>query len=145
MQKRRSDGPGPPPTLPALDLLGDPTRRRIIWELAYNPRTVTELAGRIEQSQPLVSKHLRILRDAELVECRPDPNDGRARVYDIRREHLIQVHAWIHHLEEHWRDRTRLTPTDPDYYKGHRLDPNVTTRGTPRIRNLRRLKDPWEQ
>src|SRR6266511_3229908 len=77
MQKRRSDGPGPPPSLPALDLLGDHTRRRIIWELAYNPRTVTELAGRIEQSQPLVSKHLRILRDAELVECRPHPNRSR--------------------------------------------------------------------
>src|SRR6266545_4374942 len=79
MQKRRSDGPGPPPPLPALDLLGDPTRRRILWELAYNPRTVTELADRIEQSQPLVSKHLRILRDPELVECRPDPDDVRAR------------------------------------------------------------------
>jgi hypothetical protein len=82
---------------------------------------------------------LRILRDAGLVEGRPDPQDSRARVYDIRREHLIQLHAWIHQLEEYWRDRTRLIATDPDYYKGHRLDPNVTTRGTPRIRNLRRL------
>jgi len=131
--------------VPALDLLADPIRRGIVWELAYKPRTVTELARRLGQSQPLISKHLRILRDAELVDSGPDPDDGRARIYDIRREQLIQLHAWIHDLEQNWHSRTRHTPADPDYYKGGRLDPNVTTRGTPRIRNLRRLKDPWER
>jgi DNA-binding transcriptional ArsR family regulator len=145
MRKRNTDSPGPLLPVPALDLLADPIRRGIVWELAYKPRTVTELARRLGQSQPLISKHLRILRDAELVDSGPDPGDGRARIYDIRREQLIQLHAWIHDLEQHWRSRTRHTPVDPDYYKGGRLDPNVTTRGTPRIRNLRRLKDPWER
>lgn len=145
MQKQRSDGPGPPPPLPALDLLADPTRRRIIWELAHEPCTVTELARRLGQSQPRVSKHLRSLREAGLVESKPDPTDGRARLYDLGREPLIQLRLWLQDVQGKWWSRTRLNPTDPDYYKGHHLDPNFTTRGTPRKRNLRALKDPWEQ
>lgn len=145
MQKRHSGELGPPPPLPALDLLADPTRRRIIWELAHEPRTVTELVRRLGQSQPRVSKHLRTLREAGLVESKPDASDGRTRLYDIRREPLIQLQLWLQDVHGKWWSRTRLTPTDPDYYKGDRLDPNFTTRGTPRKRNLRRLKNPWER
>lgn len=145
MQKRDGRDPGPPPPLPALDLLADPTRRRIIWELAHEPRTVTDLSRRLEQSQPLVSKHLRMLRQAGLVEGKPAPDDARARIYDIRREHLIELHLWLQNIQGLWWRRTRLTPLNPDYYKQRGLDPNFTTRGTPRIRNLRRLKNHWEQ
>lgn len=145
MQKRDLDAPKPLPALPALDLLADPTRRRIVWELSYQPRTVTDLARLLRQSQPLVSKHLRLLRQAGLVDARPDPYDGRARLYDIRRDHLIELLGWLNAIQDHWWTRTRHTPINPDYYKDHGLDPNLTTRGTPRKRNLRRLKDPWER
>jgi DNA-binding transcriptional ArsR family regulator len=145
MQKHRADGPGPPPPLLALDLLAELTRRRIIWELAHEPRTVTELARRLGQSQPRISKHLRTLREAGLVESKPDASDGRARLYDIRREPLIELHLWLQDVQGKWWSRTRHIPTDPDYYKGGRLNPNFTTRGTPRKRTLRALKDPWEK
>lgn len=145
MQKRDSGEPKPLPALPALDLLAEPTRRQIVWELSYQPRTVTDLARRLRQSQPLVSKHLRILRQAGLVEAHPDPDDGRGRLYDIRRQHLIELHGWLQAIQDHWWSRTRHTPINPDYYKDPGLDPNLTTRGTPRIRNLRRLKDPWDR
>lgn len=134
-----------PPRLPALDRLGGPIPQAIIWELAHQARTVTDLARRIQESQPTVSKHLRHLRAAGLVEAHPDEGDGRARVYDIHREPLIELHAWLQDLQQAWCWRTRHTPTDPDYYKGTRLDPNTTTRGTPRIRTPRQLKDPWER
>ena len=145
MQKRDQDESKPLPALPALDLLAEPTRRRIVWELSHQPRTVTELARLLRQSQPLVSKHLRALRQAGLVDAQPDPDDGRTRRYDIRREHLIQLHGWLQAIQQNWWTRTRHTPINPDYYKDHGLDPNLTTRGTPRKRNLRRLKDPWER
>jgi len=145
MQKRDQDESKPLPALPALDQLAEPTRRGIVWELSHQPRTVTELARLLRQSQPLVSKHLRALRQAGLVDAQPDPDDGRTRRYDIRREHLIQLHGWLQAIQQNWWTRTRHTPINPDYYKDHGLDPNLTTRGTPRKRNLRRLKDPWER
>lgn len=136
--------PGTFQSLPALDLLAGPLRRQIIWELAHEPCTVTELARRLEQTQPLVSKHLRYLREVGLVEASRANDDGRARVYDIRREALIELQLWLRDLEQAWWKRTRHTPSDPDYYKKD-LDPNYTSRGTERIRTLRRLKDPWER
>lgn len=130
--------------LRALDLLAGPVRRRIIWEIAREPCTVTELARRIDQTQPLVSKHLRQLRDAGLVEASRTNEDARARVYEIRREPLIELQLWLRDLQRLWWERTRHTPTDPDSYKND-LNPNYTTRGTERVRTLRRLKDPWER
>lgn len=135
----------PLPRARALDLLADPIRRAIVWELAHQPRTVTELARRIHQNQPTVSKHLRQLREGGLVEAHPGEGDGRTRVYDVRREPLNELHAWLRDLQQAWWRRTRHTPTDPDYYKGKRLDPNTTTRGTDRIRTPRQLKEPWER
>ena len=144
MQKQHRDL-GALRALPALDLLADPVRREIIWELAHEPCAVTELARRVGQTQPVVSKHLRQLRNVGLVQVSRADGDGRARVYDIRREPLIDLQLWLQDLQHHWWVRTRLTPTDPDYYKHDRLDPNLTSRGTPRIRTPRQLKDPWQR
>jgi DNA-binding transcriptional ArsR family regulator len=130
--------------LPALTLLAGPVRRRIIWELAREPCTVTELARRIDQTQPVVSKHLRQLREAGLVEAGRTGDDARARVYEIRREPLIGLRLWLRDLERLWWERTRHIPTDPDYYKNG-VNPNYTTRGTERIRTLRELREPWER
>jgi len=130
--------------LPALDLLAGPVRRQIIWELAREPCTVTELARRIDQTQPLVSKHLRQLREAGLVQASRADHDARSRIYEIRREPLIGLQLWLRDLERLWWERTRHIPTDPDYYKSD-VNPNYTTRGTERIRTLRQLKDPWER
>ena len=132
----------PPPRPRALDLLNDPVRQAIVWELAHHPRSVTELARRINCTQPTVSKHLRHLREAGLVEPHPDERDSRARVYDICREPFIELHVWLRDLQQAWWHRTR---TDPEAYKREDLNPNYTTRGTPRIRTPRQLKDPWER
>lgn len=140
----RDRRPAPPPRLPTLDLLSGPIPQAIVWELAHAPRTVSDLARRIGHNQPTVSKHLRRLREAGLVEARPHESDSRGRVYDIRREPLIELHLWLRDLQHAWWKRTRHTPTDPDYYKHNRLDPNTTTRGTDRIRTPRQLRNPWE-
>jgi DNA-binding MarR family transcriptional regulator len=143
-QKRDTDGWPASPELPALDLLSDHLRQRIMWALAHEPRTPTTLAHALGASQPLISKHLAILRAAGLVEAHRDPHDRRARVYDIRRDQLILLRAWIDTLQRNWR-RRHTGPADADSYKARRLDPNYTTRGTPRQRIPRALKEPWER
>lgn len=78
-----------------FDVLGDPTRRRIFDRLCHGPMAVGELAGTLPVSQPAVSQHLKVLREAGLVTVR---KEGRRRVYRARRAGLEplrrRVEAW---------------------------------------------------
>lgn len=143
-QKAGADGWPQPPQVPALDLLSDRLRQQIVWALAHEPRTPTALAHALGCSQPRISKHLRILHAAGLVESHPDPGDRRARVYDIRREQLTILNGWLDDIQRNWQ-RRHTTPAEPDYYKRNHLNSALTTRGTPRKRIPRALKEPWER
>jgi hypothetical protein len=79
-----------------------------------------------------------------MVESRRDPHDHRARVYDIRRHQLTRLRGWLEDIERNY-VRRRLGPADPDYYRADRLDPNFTTRRTPRKRIPHALKESWER
>ena len=81
-----------------LDALGDGTRRRIFEMLRERPSSVGELARRLPVSQPAVSQHLRLLREAGLVDVTPE---GRRRIYRLRPEGLAPLRAY---LEGMWRD-----------------------------------------
>jgi DNA-binding transcriptional ArsR family regulator len=122
------------PALPALDVLGEPTRRLIVQLLARRPASVGELSRILGQSQPLVSKHLRALREGGLVEATSSELDGRVRVYDLRRDELVALEVWLADVRAEWHRRTRLTATDPEYYKHPGPGVNLTTRGTLRKR-----------
>jgi DNA-binding transcriptional ArsR family regulator len=111
MQPSR-DGWPQPPALPALDLLAEPMRQRIVWALAHQPRTPTRLAHALGCSQPLVGKHLRILRAAGLVESHRHPRDRRAHIYDIRREPFNNIEDWLDIIQRNYRLR-HPNPTDP--------------------------------
>ncbi len=112
MQPSSRDGWPRPPALPALDLLADRMRQRIVWALAHQPRTPTRLARALGCSQPLVGKHLRILRAAGLVESRAHPHDRRAHIYDIRREPFDNIEDWLDIIQRNYR-RRHQSPTDP--------------------------------
>jgi DNA-binding transcriptional ArsR family regulator len=111
MQPSR-DGWPRPPALPALDLPADHVRQRIVWALAHQPRTPTRLAHALGCSQPLVSKHLRILRCAGLVESRAHPRDRRAHIYDIRREPFDNIEDWLDIIQRNYKLR-RGPSADP--------------------------------
>jgi DNA-binding transcriptional ArsR family regulator len=81
----------------ALDALGDPTRRHIVQLLAEGPRSVGSLADDLPVTRPAVSQHLRILRDAELVD---DVAEGTRRVYRLIPTGLTQAHAYLDRLWE---------------------------------------------
>ena len=85
----------PSPLSPApvpLDVLHDPTRRRVLELLRSGERSVRELTDATPVSQSAVSQHLRILSDAGLVLVRPV---GARRLYRVNPDGLSQVRAWV--------------------------------------------------
>jgi DNA-binding transcriptional ArsR family regulator len=85
-----------------FELLAEPNRRRILDLLRDGERPVGELVDRLSMSQPAVSKHLRVLRDAGLVDVRVD---AQRRLYRLRPEPLREVDAWIAPYRGLWERR----------------------------------------
>lgn len=85
-----------------FDVVAEPNRRRILDLLFESERPVGELVGRLELSQPAVSKHLRILREAGLVEVR---GDAQRRLYSIRPEPLQAIDQWLTPYRRMWAAR----------------------------------------
>jgi DNA-binding transcriptional ArsR family regulator len=86
----------------AYSALADPSRREILDLLRSGERSVNELVERLRLSQPGVSKHLKSLREAGLVEVRPQ---GKRRWYGLRAEPLAEVAEWLEPYRQHWSER----------------------------------------
>ncbi len=76
----------------ALAVLADPTRRQVFERLRGGPRAVNALAEGLPVSRPAVSQHLKMLKEAGLVEER---SEGVRRIYSVRREGLRELHEWL--------------------------------------------------
>jgi DNA-binding transcriptional ArsR family regulator len=85
-----------------FEVLAEPSRRRILDLLLEDERPVGELVHELGLSQPAVSKHLKVLRDAGLVEARVD---GQRRVYRLRADPLLEIEEWLRPYRAAWRDR----------------------------------------
>src|SRR5689334_15963022 len=86
----------------ALDVLAEPSRRRILDLLRTAERPVGELVVALGASQPAVSKHLRVLREAGLVEARVD---AQRRLYRVRPEPLQEIDGWLEPYRRLWESR----------------------------------------
>jgi DNA-binding transcriptional ArsR family regulator len=82
-----------------FDVLAEPNRRRILDLLSDSERPVGQLVAELELSQPAVSKHLRILREAGLVEVR---GDAQRRLYRVRPEPLQALDEWLEPYRRMW-------------------------------------------
>ena len=82
-----------------FEVLAEPNRRRILDLLRPSERPVGELVAQLELSQPAVSKHLRILREAGLVEVR---GDAQRRLYRVRPEPLHAIDEWLGPYRRMW-------------------------------------------
>jgi DNA-binding transcriptional ArsR family regulator len=82
-----------------LEVLAEPRRRRILDRLREGETSVGALVEEIGSSQPLISKHLRVLRDAGLVDVR---TDGQRRLYRVRPEGLIELDEWLAPYRQMW-------------------------------------------
>ena len=89
-------------TAALFEVLAEPNRRRVLDLLREQEHTVGELVHALDMSQPAVSKHLRVLRDAGLVEARVD---AQRRIYSLRPEPLADVDAWLAPYRKFWRGK----------------------------------------
>mgnify|MGYP001815331666 FL=1 len=82
--------------------LADPTRRRIIENLAMGESSFGEIADKFEMSRPAVSQHLKVLREAGIVASRAD---AQRRIYRLNDDSLQEIEAWLGKVREFWSQR----------------------------------------
>ena len=82
-----------------FSIIAEPSRRAILSLLASSERSVGDLEAELQLSQPSVSKHLRVLREAGFVESTVD---AQRRVYRLRPEPLQEVDAWLAPFRRIW-------------------------------------------
>jgi DNA-binding transcriptional ArsR family regulator len=85
-----------------LAALADPHRRRVVDLLREQPRRAGELAEATQLAFPLMSRHLRTLRECGLVEEDRDEFDSRVRIYRLRSEPMTQLRQWLEETEALW-------------------------------------------
>jgi DNA-binding transcriptional ArsR family regulator len=89
-------------TADAFNAVAEPRRRQILDLLAGGERPVNDLVRELGVSQPLVSKHLRVLREVGLVDVR---EEGRRRIYRLDGRSLKPIHDWVKSYERSWSER----------------------------------------
>ena len=89
-------------TADAFNAVAEPRRRQILDVLASGERPVNDLVTLVGLAQPLVSKHLRVLREVGLVGVR---DQGRQRMYSVNADRLKPIHDWVKNYERSWSQR----------------------------------------
>ena len=87
------------PALTTFQVLGEPSRMAILDLLRDGERPVGELVEHLQLSQPAVSKHLRVLKEAGMVEARAD---AQRRLYSVRPEPLAELDDWLATYRRLW-------------------------------------------
>lgn len=85
--------------LDVLEVIAEPTRRRILDSIRGRERSVGEIVEQVGMHQPGVSRHLKVLRDAGLVDVR---RDAQRRLYRVRTEPLQALDAWLEPYRAEW-------------------------------------------
>lgn len=88
--------------LSLFEVIAEPNRRRILDLLCDQQRSVNELVEALGLNQPAVSKHLKVLKDAQLVEAE---TAAQRRLYRLRPEPLRELDAWLGRYRKFWSDR----------------------------------------
>jgi len=89
-------------TTDAFNAVAEPRRRQILDALAERERSVNDLVELLGLAQPQVSKHLRVLREVDLVAVR---EEGRQRLYRLNGRSLKPIHDWVKNYEQLWSER----------------------------------------
>jgi DNA-binding transcriptional ArsR family regulator len=88
--------------LSTFEVIAEPSRRRILELLCTQDRSVGELVSALSLNQPAVSKHLRVLKDARLVESQAHANQ---RLYRLSAQPLLELDAWLTPFRARWSER----------------------------------------
>jgi DNA-binding transcriptional ArsR family regulator len=101
--------------VPAFAALADDTRMQIVETLAAGERSVNDLVDLFPISQPAISRHLRLPREAGVVEVAPA---GKQRIYRLRSEAVTEVADWATHIRRTWEARFDALGAHLDDMKG---------------------------
>lgn len=86
----------------ALAALADPTRRRIVEMLSVRDHTAGEIVSHFSMSAPAISQHLKVLRDARLIQTRID---GQRRIQTLDKSGLDEIETWLASTRRFWEER----------------------------------------
>ncbi|QGN34044.1 helix-turn-helix transcriptional regulator [Microlunatus sp. Gsoil 973] len=92
-----------------LQALADPSRRTVLGILREHPATAGELAAALPIARPGVSRHLRVLREAGLVDVH---QDAQRRIYTLRPEALVDLDDWLNDYRALWQNRLDALHTE---------------------------------
>lgn len=110
-------------TTDAFNAVAEPRRREILDALARGERSVTDLVEELGVAQPVVSKHLRVLREVGLVQVR---DEGRQRIYRLDPAPLREISEWVKDFEQLWTERFDLLDAvleDLQAHQAHQAEP----------------------
>ena len=107
-----------------FDVIAEPNRRAILSLLISSEQSVGEIERQLRMSQPMVSKHLRVLREAGFVESTVD---AQRRVYRLKPEALLELDVWLAPFRRFWSARVDALERHLD-----RMDRSTRTKKKPR-------------
>ena len=113
-----------------FEIIAEPNRRAILSLLVSSQRSVGEIERRLRMTQPTVSKHLRVLRDAGFVESTVD---AQRRLYRLRPEPFQQMDEWLARFRRFWSDHVDALERHLD-----RMDPLTPAGATPAKKKAKR-------
>jgi DNA-binding transcriptional ArsR family regulator len=89
----------PIPTLDAFQVIGDPSRRKMLMLLSEDSLTINSLAENFDMSRPAVSKHIKILYNAGFISIK---DIGRERYCMLKKDGFEELQAWISYFDQFW-------------------------------------------
>jgi DNA-binding transcriptional ArsR family regulator len=107
----------------SFDIIAEPNRRAILSLLVLSQQSVGEIERQLRMTQPTVSKHLRVLREAGFVESTVD---AQRRLYRLKPEPFQELDAWLARFRRFWSEHVDALERHLD-----RMDPSTPTRATP--------------
>jgi DNA-binding transcriptional ArsR family regulator len=125
-----------------FEIIAEPNRRAILSLLVSSQQSVGEIERQLRMSQPTVSKHLRVLRDAGFVESTVD---AQRRLYRLKPGPFQQVDAWLAQFRRFWSAHVdalerHLDRMDKDRMDPGRVDPSKPTESTPSKKKIKVAK-----
>jgi DNA-binding transcriptional ArsR family regulator len=96
------------PTLDVFQVIGDPSRRKMLMLLSAESLTINSLADNFEMSRPAVSKHVKILHSAGFISIK---DIGRERYCTLKKDGFEELKAWISYFDEFWTSKLKKLET----------------------------------
>lgn len=92
------------PTLDTFQVIGDPSRRKMLMLLSADSMTINSLADNFDMSRPAVSKHIKILETAGFISIE---DIGRERHCTLKKDGFEELQAWLSHFDQFWSSKLR--------------------------------------